>query len=42
VIMGFARVRHGTHCVTRLGVNEQPKPALCYAMASPQRAVRLS
>ena len=34
VVMGFARVSHGTHCVTRLGVNEQPKSALCYAIAS--------
>ena len=35
VFMGFARVSHRTHCVTRLGVNEQPKSALCYAMAFP-------
>ena len=33
---------HGTHRVTRLRVNEQPKSALCCAMASSQWAVRLS
>jgi hypothetical protein len=33
---------HGTHCVRRLGVIEQPKSAPCPAMASRQRAVRLS
>lgn len=38
VLMRFARVSHRTHCVTRLGVNEQPKSALCYAMAPPQWA----
>src|SRR5882757_2418590 len=42
VVMGCARVSHGTHCVTRLGLNEQPKSTLRYAMASSQWAVRLS
>jgi hypothetical protein len=35
-------VSHRTHCVTRVRVNEQPESAPCYAMASPQWAVRLS
>ena len=41
VFKRFARVSHSTHCVTRLGENEQPKSALYYAMASARWALRL-
>ena len=37
----FARVSHGTHCVTRLGASEHAEFALWYAIAAPQAARRL-
>lgn len=41
VVMGFARMCHGTYCVTGPCLNERAKSALGYATASSQRAVRL-
>jgi hypothetical protein len=33
VVMGFARMSHGTHCVTRLGLNEQAKSTLLCSLS---------